>query len=105
MKKSPPRFFLLLVLVAVCLSLLVSCHSTETVTEYVPVEIDLERLVQPVLDLRPEDVVLIDDPKDLSDIMQNSVSFQYAYENWRLYAMSLERVYEELDKVLAPSTD
>ena len=85
-----------IVLLLVCL--LVSCRTTETVVEYVPVELDVETLIKPIIQLRPADVILITNPETLSDIMQNSVAFQYAYQNWRDYAVTLENFYLELNK-------
>lgn len=76
--------------------LAVSCKTVEVRTEYVPVTLDYETLIKPITELRPEEVKLIDAPQDLSDIMQNSVSFQYAYENWKSYALSLEQFYKSL---------
>ena len=79
-----------------CILFCVSCKTGETKTEYIPVTLDIETLMEPITELRPEEVQLIDAPIDLSDIMQNSVSFQYAYENWRNYALTLEQFYYSL---------
>ena len=67
-----------------------SCRHTETITEYIPVEVDVAGLVQPLLDIRPQPVVLIEDVQTLSDIMENSVAFQNAYMDWKAYAEALE---------------
>lgn len=93
-----------LLLLAVIL-LAVSCKTAEVKTEYVTVMPDVETLIEPILELKPEDVQLIDSPQDLSDIMENSVSFQYAYENWKTYALTLEQFYLSLtdEEALSPS--
>lgn len=79
--------------------LAVSCKSAEVKTEYIPIEIDYEELIEPILQLKPSDPELIDAPQDLSDIMQNSVSYQYAYQNWKSYALTLEGFYLSLKDV------
>lgn len=75
-----------------CLACLLSSCATKAETEYVyvPVELNIQELVQPVLDMRPADVTLIEDVQTLSDVMQNSVSFQQSYNEWRSYAIALE---------------
>lgn len=70
--------------------LFTSCRTTETVVEYVPVELDVAGLVQPIVEQRPADVVLIEDVQTLADVMSNSVAFQKAYEDWKAYAITLE---------------
>lgn len=70
--------------------LFTSCRTVETVTEYVPVELNVAELVKPIVDQRPADVVLIEDVQRLSDVMENSVAFQKAYADWRAYAITLE---------------
>lgn len=85
--------FSFVVLSMLCLS---SCRTVETKVEYVPVEYDFEELLRPITEQRPQPVKLIDAPSTLSDIMQNSVSFQYAYETWRDYALALEGFYKSL---------
>lgn len=84
---------LIISVVAIMLLSLCSCHTTETKVEYVPTELNIEELIQPVLEMRPEQPRLIDSPESLSDIMQNSISFQFAYEDWRGYAELLESFY------------
>ena len=84
------KFAIVILFVLLCLC---SCKTVETQTEYVPVTLDIEELIEPITELRPQDPQLIDAPSDLSDIMENSVSFQYAYENWKAYALSLEQFY------------
>lgn len=87
-------FFLLLSLL---LCVFTSCRTkVETVTEYIPVELDIETLIQPVLELRPP-TVMLRDVSTLSDAMQNSVAFQKAYMNWRDYALTLESFYLSLN--------
>ena len=78
-----------------CLALLclsTSCRTKVTEIEYVPVEVkqDIRALAQPLLDLKPQPVVLIEDVQTLSDVMRNSVAFQQSYNEWRTYALSLE---------------
>lgn len=80
--------FSFVVLSMLCLS---SCRTVETKVEY-----DFEELLRPITEQRPQLVKLIDAPSTLSDIMQNSVSFQYAYETWRDYALALEGFYKSL---------
>ena len=92
-----------LLIIAVIL-LAVSCKTAEVQTEYIPVELDVETLIEPILELKPEDVKLIDAPQDLSDIMENSVSFQYAYENWKSYALTLEQFYLSLNDAQAETS-
>ena len=70
--------------------LFTSCRTTETVTEYVPIEVDVSSLAQPILQLRPEPVTLIEDVQTLADAMSNSVAFQKSYMEWRDYALTLE---------------
>ncbi len=79
--------------------LAVSCKSAEVKTEYIPIEINYEELIEPILQLKPSDPELIDAPQDLSDILQNSVSYQYAYQNWKSYALTLEGFYFSLKDV------
>ena len=78
--------------------LFTSC-ATKTVTEYqyIPVELNVGELAQPVLDMRPADVSLIEDVRTLSDAMQNSVSFQKSYNEWHSYADALEGFIRNLD--------
>ena len=90
------RKAILVFFIALCL-ILCSCRTTETVVEYVPVAIDIEGMIQPILKMRPSDVVLIEDVQTLSDVMTNSVAFQEAYENWRAYALALEGFYKSID--------
>lgn len=92
----------LLTMIGLCFCLLLSlssCKTPETQVEYVPVELDIQDLIQPMLKMRPDDVKLIDPPETLSDIMSNSVSFQYAYETWKGYAEALENFYLSIGKV------
>ena len=87
----------LLIIMIIALLMLSSCKTGETQVEYVPVELNVQELIQPVLRMRPEEVRLIDAPESLSDIMQNSVSFQFAYEEWKGYAELLESFYKNLE--------
>lgn len=94
MKKALLLSFTFIIFVSV---LLPSCTSAKDVQiEYVPVEYDWDILLDPITQKRPDYVRLIDSPESLSDIMQNSVSFQYAYENWKDYALALESVYQSI---------
>lgn len=88
------KLLLFLFIVFIFLSLS-SCKTPapEVITEYVPVHYDWDTLLNPIKRHRPEVVQLIENPETLSDIMQNSVSFQYAYENWKAYALALEGFY------------
>ena len=90
------KAFCIFFLLSLCL--LSSC-ATKTTTEYVyvPVDLNVQELAQPVLDMRPADVVLIDDIQTLSDVMQNSVAFQQSYNEWRSYAIALEGFITNLD--------
>lgn len=91
------KVLLKIVFVFVVLLVLSSCKTPDPQVEYVPVELDVETLIQPILDMRPETVNLIDDPRTLSDLMSNSVSFQFAYERWMDYALTLEGFYLDLE--------
>lgn len=70
---------------------------TETVTEteYVPVYIDLSEIVEPVLSMRPNNanyaVKTGTDIKNLFDLMNNSISYMTAWEDWQNYATALEK--------------
>lgn len=93
------RCLLLYGFLAVCLFSFSSCTSTKTVTEYVPVPVktDIGALAQPLLSLRPSDVSIIEDVQTLSDVMQNSVSFQQSYNEWHAYADALEGFITSID--------
>ena len=80
------------------LFLFTSCVTkTETVTEYIPVTLDVKSLAQPLLGMRPADVQLIENVETLSDVLQNSVSFQQSYNEWHAYADALEGFITSLD--------
>lgn len=73
--------------------LLVGCASTEKVTEYVDTTPNIVELIQPILQQKPSTVQLIDDPKTLDGVMENSVEFQRGYNDWHSYALKLEAFY------------
>lgn len=83
------------VMLAVSMTL-VSCRSTETRIEYVPVTTDYTDVIDPVFKLRPDylpkDLLGPDEILTLEDVMHNSVCYQLAMENWRSYAITLEDV-------------
>lgn len=89
------RAFCFFFLASLCL--FTSCVTkTETITEYVPVSLDINSLIKPILDMRPEEAHLVEDVQTLADVMSNSVAFQTAYQNWRDYALTLEGFYLSL---------
>ena len=85
-----------LIMVLALLLVLVSCKSTETRIEYVPVTTDYTDIINPVFKLRPEfipqDLLRPEEILTLEDVIHNSVCYQYAMENWRDYAVTLEDV-------------
>ena len=97
------RWSLFLIACLCLLFLFGSCTSTrtETITEYVPVEIDLKDVVEPVFQLRPDnsklDIHLA--VQTTVDIVHNSVQYQKAWQNWQIYAEALEQVIEDIDEV------
>lgn len=103
------RWTLFLTACVLSLFLFGSCTSTrtETITEYVPVEIDLSGVVDPVLQLRPDnsklDIRL--DVQTTVDIVHNSVQYQNAWQNWQIYAEALEQVLEDIDDVYGPKEE
>lgn len=90
------KAFCIFFLLSLCL--FTSC-ATRTVTEYqyIPVKLNVTELAQPLLDMRPADVVIIRDVQTLSDVMQNSVAFQQSYNEWHEYATALEGFIKGLD--------
>ena len=95
-----------------CLALLFllgSCRSTrtETITEYVPAEIDLTGVIDPVFQLRPDNTKLDIrmDVQTTVDIVHNSVQYQNAWQNWQIYAEALEQVLEDIDEVYGPKEE
>ena len=83
-----------------------SCRSTktETITEYVPVEIDLAGVVEPVFQLRPDNskLQIITDVQTNLDILNNSIQYQKAWEGWQIYAEALEKVIVDIEDVYGP---
>lgn len=79
---------------------------TETIVEYVPVEIDLTDVVDPVLRLRPDNTQLqiIEDVQTTLDIVSNSIQYQIAWERWQIYAEALEKVLNEVEEVYGPKS-
>lgn len=78
-----------------CLSfvfLSTSCQ-TKVVTEYVPMEMDLTDVINPVLEQRPDNssIIINEKPDTLLAVMENSASYMYAWEMWQAYADSLEQ--------------
>ena len=100
------RWSLFLILCALSLFLFGSCRSTrtETITEYVPVEIDLAGVVEPVFQLRPDNSQLqfTTDVQTALDIVNNSIQYQKAWESWQIYAEALEKVIVDIGDVYGP---
>ena len=101
----------LLFLTACVLSLFLfgSCRSTkvETITEYVPVEIDLTGVIEPVYELRPDNsqLQIITDVQTTLDIVNNSIQYQKAWELWQLYAETLEQTIASIQEVYGPKAE
>jgi len=69
-----------------------------TTTEYVPVEIDYYTQFEPILETRPETPKLIDDVKTVKDVLDNSLSWQFAYYELEDYCNALEEAIKQLKK-------
>ena len=104
--KTWKAFFFLSLVLLLCFT---SCKSTktETVIEYVPVEIDLTEAVAPVKALRPDNSKLefIVDIQTVSDIVANSLTYQSAWEQWQNYAEALEDVMDHVQEVYGPKNE
>lgn len=85
-----------------------SCTLTRTVTEIVPVpvEIDLSEVVDPVYKLRPDNskMEIILDVQTTLDIVNNSLQYQMAWELWQNYAEALEKTIDDIQTVYGPKT-
>ena len=89
------RCFLLSLLCVSLAFFVISCSTTETTTEYVPVAVDLTDVIEPVFALRPDNSTLeINESQimTLLDVTKNSVQYQKAWEMWQTYAEMLEDV-------------
>ena len=86
------RWILLCFLCAFSLFFCTSCQ-TKVVTEYVPMEMDLTDVINPVLEQRPDNssIIINEKPDTLLAVMENSASYLYAWEMWQAYADSLEQ--------------
>lgn len=107
-----PRDFAILLMMALILTLscCVSCKTAEpeviTVTEYIPMTVDIRPEVKVLFDARPNDaeqMKLI--PKENVDnsikLLWNSWEYQCAWERWSDYAIGLEDYLENLAESLA----
>jgi len=97
----------------VCASSLFLCTSctttkTEYITEYVPLEVDLSGIVEPVLAMRPDNTSLdihTGPVLQLSDVVHNSLQYQSAWFSWQDYAELLEDVINEIQVEYGPSIE
>ena len=98
------KWTLFLIFCVLSVFLFGSCSHTRTVTEYVPVEIDLTEAVAPVRLLRPDNskMEIITDVRTVTDIVTNSLAYQSAWEQWQTYAEALELVIEDIQEVYGP---
>lgn len=100
------KWILFLTACVLLLFLFGSCRSTrtETITEYVPVEIDLKAVVEPVFQLRPDNskLQITTDVQTTLDIVNNSIQYQKAWEGWQIYAEALEKVIVDIEDVYGP---
>lgn len=81
------KVFLCFFFVSLCL--FTSCRTTE----YVPMKVDLTTVTDPVLMQRPDNSLfkIIENPKTVDDIVENSVTYLYGWTAWQAYADSLEK--------------
>ena len=96
-------FFIFCVLLLLCST---SCRTTktETIIEYVPVELDLSGAIEPVFKLRPDNSKLDirENVETLSDIVFNSLAYQMGWERWQTYAEALEQVIIDIQETYGP---
>ena len=88
------KIFLFLTIAFGCLFACTSCTSTSV--KYVESSPDLTDAVGPVFDTRPAPPEIITDVESLSDVMNNSASWQMAYYQMSDYATSLEQVIKKV---------
>lgn len=83
---------LLLVLAPSCATKTETRTEYITQTEYVPVYIDITDVVDPVLRFRPDNSTYKIKTKTTTtfDIIDNSIEYQRAWEDWQHYANALE---------------
>ena len=69
----------------------VSCTTTKI--EYVPMKVDLTDVTDPVLMQRPDNsqILVIENPQTLEDIVENSAAYLYGWSVWQSYADALEQ--------------
>ena len=70
---------------------LVSCRTTET-------RVDLEPIVNPVLQMRPDNSTLVikNDVVDVYDVVENSAQYLLAWQMWQGYAEVLETTIHDI---------
>lgn len=97
--------FSLVFLSALCLLSLTSCSTTKTVepeivtvTEYVPMKLDLQDVIYPVIQMRPDNSQLKikteGEIQSVYDIVDNSLSYLKAWGAWQSYAETLEKTLQ-----------
>lgn len=90
-------------LCAMLLFLCGSCRSTKTVIEYLPAEIDIADVVEPIYAMRPDNKVeIILDVQDVADIVTNSAVYLRQWKLWQTYAEGLEKVLMGIQETYGP---
>ena len=87
----------------VLLSLLILSSCTTTRIEYVPMQMDLTDVVNPVLETRPDNSVLQVYPGPIYEdwqVLRNAQTFLYAWEMWEAYADALEQTIDVIQDKL-----